>query len=71
MPAPSTADDFLALVSRSGVLDPQALQAYILDRRLTAALPDSPKELADVILFLASDAASAVTGALIPVSGRV
>jgi NAD(P)-dependent dehydrogenase (short-subunit alcohol dehydrogenase family) len=31
----------------------------------------TPKELADVILFLASDTASAITGALLPVSGRV
>jgi NAD(P)-dependent dehydrogenase (short-subunit alcohol dehydrogenase family) len=31
----------------------------------------TPQELTEVILFLASDAASGVTGALIPVGGRV
>ena len=43
-----------------------------------ASMPDAdfskwvaPGELAEVILFLASDAASGITGALIPVSGRL
>lgn len=56
-----------------------AVLPSIIDTKANrASMPDAdfskwvrPEELAEVILFLASDAASAVTGALIPVSGRV
>ena len=51
------------------IIDTAANRASMPDADFTKWV--APKELADVILFLASDAASAVTGALLPVSGRV
>jgi NAD(P)-dependent dehydrogenase (short-subunit alcohol dehydrogenase family) len=51
------------------IIDTQANRASIPDADVSKWV--RPEELAEVILFLTSDAASAVTGALIPVSGRV
>jgi NAD(P)-dependent dehydrogenase (short-subunit alcohol dehydrogenase family) len=51
------------------IIDTQANRASMPDADFSKWV--TPQELAEVILFLASDAASAVTGALIPVSGRV
>ena len=51
------------------IIDTQANRASMKDADFSKWV--RPEELAEVILFLASDAASAVTGALIPVSGRV
>jgi 3-oxoacyl-[acyl-carrier protein] reductase len=64
---------------RKGKITVNAVLPSIIDTEANrASMPKAdfakwvtPQELADVILFLASDAASAVTGALIPVSGRV
>ncbi len=54
------------------------LPSTIDTRANRADMPDAdfskwvtPQELAEVILFLVSDAASGITGALIPVAGRV
>jgi NAD(P)-dependent dehydrogenase (short-subunit alcohol dehydrogenase family) len=62
-----------------GKITVNAVLPSIIDTQANrASMPKSdfskwvaPQELAEVILFLASEAASAVTGALIPVTGRV
>ena len=62
-----------------GKVTVNAVLASTIDTRANRAdMPDAdfsrwvtPQELAEVILFLVSDAASGITGALIPVAGRV
>ena len=61
-----------------GKITVNAVLPSVIDTADRASMPKAdpakwvtPTELADVILFLASDAASAVTGALLPVNGRV
>jgi NAD(P)-dependent dehydrogenase (short-subunit alcohol dehydrogenase family) len=51
------------------IIDTAANRASMPDADFTKWV--TPEELANVILFLASDEASGVTGALIPVGGRV
>jgi NAD(P)-dependent dehydrogenase (short-subunit alcohol dehydrogenase family) len=51
------------------IIDTPANRADMPDADVSAWV--APKDLAAVILFLASEAASPVTGALVPVTGRV
>jgi NAD(P)-dependent dehydrogenase (short-subunit alcohol dehydrogenase family) len=51
------------------IIDTPANRADMTDADFSTWV--QPQELATVMLFLASDAASGVTGALIPVRGRV
>jgi serine/threonine protein kinase len=50
MPAPSTADEFLELVQKSGVLDDKKLDAYLSRLRAAGSLPPRPTELAGFLV---------------------
>jgi len=50
MPAPSTAEEFLELVQKSGVLDDKRLSTYLEKLRATGAVPTEPGKLAGVML---------------------
>jgi NAD(P)-dependent dehydrogenase (short-subunit alcohol dehydrogenase family) len=64
---------------QKGKITVNAVLPSIIDTAVNrASMPNAdfakwvtPQELAEVILFLASDAASAITGALLPINGRV
>ena len=47
MSVPSTAEQFLELVSKSGLLDPRQFQAYLQRRRAGSGLPEAPGALAE------------------------
>jgi serine/threonine protein kinase len=50
MPAPSTAEEFLDLVPKSGIVEPARLDAYLNPLRASAALPQAPNQLADLLV---------------------
>lgn len=50
MAAPTTVEEFLELVPKSGVLEPRRLHAYIEPLRAQARLPKSPAQLANLLL---------------------
>src|SRR6267143_2041567 len=50
MPASSTAEEFLELVQKSGVLDDKRLSTYLEKLRATGAVPTGPGKLAGVMV---------------------
>jgi eukaryotic-like serine/threonine-protein kinase len=52
MPAPSTTDDYLALVAKSDLLEPQRLEEFVARRRADDSFPDEKNRLA---LLLVND----------------
>ena len=49
MPPPTTAEQLLKQVSKSGLLDPPRLEEYAQQRRAAGALPATPQGLADAL----------------------
>lgn len=50
MPAPATADDFLACVHKSGVLEHDRLQSFVNQKRASGRLPGEPRQLAESMI---------------------
>jgi len=66
--APGTTDSPYFQKIAADVEDPEAYQAYLAGRQLLNRLAD-PAEIAEAILFLASDASSFATGSVVTVDG--
>jgi serine/threonine protein kinase len=50
MPAPATVDDFLGLVRKSGLAEPERLEAVVEQLRSSGTLPEQPKALAALLV---------------------
>src|SRR5262245_10350168 len=50
MPSPTTVEQLLELIRRSGLVDPPKLEEYARQRRAAGALPASPQALADALI---------------------
>jgi hypothetical protein len=50
MPAPSTSDEFLDLIRKSGVLDEKRLDAYLEKAAAASTLPTEPSKLAGLLV---------------------
>lgn len=50
MPAPTTNDEFLELVHKSGVADAKRLDSYLQQATANGTLPDDPAKLANVLI---------------------
>jgi serine/threonine protein kinase len=50
MPAPATVDEFLDLVSKSGVADQKRLDAFLNKANTSGSMPEDPNELANVLV---------------------